>query len=846
LAVTLLNIHESARFKKGAFRFWGCLPVYSAEAAQNAGVSETRVKHRIAEVHQLGLHIVLDAIRELNAPAAYRFANGQVLMGEARLAFIMGDQPAQDKHIGKNSKSCRTCLCPSDKLASTDETFAPFSWRACHKSLLRTADECLDDDGKVLYGKKKVIESWEQKSGLHFMHNSLFEMADDVGLLPVIGLPRDFLHWILLGLFGYHIVKAIIYLLSMTIVAPAYLTEHGNRKAPVNQSTSSHILRRLARRLSRITADESCLTISEKFAQHFLKVYEQGKSKFTGARMIYLMLVLPYVLVDLVGKERRTINAAIDIAVQGDPLHGLPHVEDPCEAIIDALLVFLKWFMLVRKMEHRESEIAELTTRGIAMMEKLKEVFPEKSGEAQAWNFRKFHDIVHTPIAIMFFGWIETTSCQSGELAHKLLLKALAENLNNSNVFLQFLRYWERIEQLMRAQREHSEAVGESVGADVDPDNEDVNVEDSRGTKDDRTRSEAMHGCELGPRCPLIFMALNRSSLHHTAASTGGDSRGLIKGKRAFNVWRLPAADLASHPVLSDLGKELAKYAVTYLSGTLNIPQSRDQHGIPSVEELNHVLLEHLVERKGHHVRVWCTLEIESGLCAGVQRIRCNPFKTRKDMTYGRNFSQYVTAIPPKKYTGISFRRFNVADVEHRQKLWFGRVELFFRCSFKSSGGRVFDVDLALISFLYDFKCPAAMTILQREAGARMFYEPDRPWLIVLPINHILGRVPLMKVYLEGSDSPTIPSSLARFKQPYFRHGHADRASSSKGTGSRLFMLNVHMWQYGRPQPRTISVEERHAKLAKARQVSGQKRERRKALLQDRSACRRASLQVSP
>ncbi len=77
--------------------------------------------------------------------------------------------------------------------------------------MLRTADECLDDDGKVLYGKMKVIESWEQKTGLHFMHNSLFEMADDVGLLPVIGLPRYFLQWILSGLFGYHIVKAMIF-----------------------------------------------------------------------------------------------------------------------------------------------------------------------------------------------------------------------------------------------------------------------------------------------------------------------------------------------------------------------------------------------------------------------------------------------------------------------------------------------------------------------------------------------------------------------------------------------------------------------------------------------------------
>ncbi len=102
----------------------------------------------------------------------------------------------------------------------------------------------------------------------------------------------------------------------------------------------AHVLRRLARRLSRIISDDSCLTISEKFSQHFLKVYEEGKSSFTGGRMIYLMLVLPYVLVDLVGKERQQINAAFDSAVAGDPLHGLPHVKDPCEAIIAALLVF--------------------------------------------------------------------------------------------------------------------------------------------------------------------------------------------------------------------------------------------------------------------------------------------------------------------------------------------------------------------------------------------------------------------------------------------------------------------------------------------------------------------------
>ena len=62
----------------------------------------------------------------------------------------------------------------------------------------------------------------------------------------------------------------------------------------------------------------------------------------------------------------------------------------------NALLVFLKWFLLVRRRELPASEICSLTERGIELMEKLKEVFPEKSGEEQAWNFRKFHDILHT------------------------------------------------------------------------------------------------------------------------------------------------------------------------------------------------------------------------------------------------------------------------------------------------------------------------------------------------------------------------------------------------------------------------------------------------------------------
>jgi hypothetical protein len=79
----------------------------------------------------------------------------------------------------------------------------------------------------------------------------------------------------------------------------------------------------------------------------------------------------------------------------------------------------------------------------------------------------------------------------------------------------------------------------------------------------------------------------------------------------------------------------------------------------------------------------------------------------------------------------------------------------------------------------------------------------------------------------------------ARLKQLYFKHGHADR-NRVEGGGSPLFMLNVHVWQFGRPQPRTMSVQERQAYRANKRKESNRKRELRKPYTQERAARRRA------
>jgi hypothetical protein len=47
----------------------------------------------------------------------------------------------------------------------------------------------------------------------------------------------------------------------------------------------------------------------------------------------------------------------------------------------------------------------------------------------------------------------------------------------------------------------------------------------------------------------------------------------------------------------------------------------------------------------------------------------------------------YVAVVPPKRYSGIAFQDFSVAEAKHRARLWYGRVELFFTCIFEDQDG---------------------------------------------------------------------------------------------------------------------------------------------------------------
>ena len=74
---------------------------------------------------------------------------------------------------------------------------------------------------KVIYGGEKHIDKWERKWLLKFIDNR-FALLLDTDFDALFGCPRDLLHHILLGLFGEHIVNAIIHLLTHALADPLY------------------------------------------------------------------------------------------------------------------------------------------------------------------------------------------------------------------------------------------------------------------------------------------------------------------------------------------------------------------------------------------------------------------------------------------------------------------------------------------------------------------------------------------------------------------------------------------------------------------------------------------------
>ena len=106
-----------------------------------------------------------------------------------------------------------------------------------------------------------------------------------------------------LGLFGDHIVPAIMYRYTQELRRPDLVDNKGNPL--IKKAGLKGVWTRLANRLATVVADTSMVTISPQFATHFYDMYINGKenAKLTGDRMKILMLSLPFMVRDLIAPE---------------------------------------------------------------------------------------------------------------------------------------------------------------------------------------------------------------------------------------------------------------------------------------------------------------------------------------------------------------------------------------------------------------------------------------------------------------------------------------------------------------------------------------------------------------
>ncbi len=73
-------------------------------------------------------------------------------------------------------------------------------------------------------------------------------------------------------------------------------------------------------------------------------------------------------------------------------------------------------------------------------------------------------------------------------------------------------------------------------------------------------------------------------------------------------------------------------------------------------------------------------------------------------------------------------------------------------------------------------------------------YEPSpTPCPYVADVQNMVGRVPLMPLFLAGNSTPTIPHIFSKRKDSGFRYGCADAAA--------VYEVNPWLWRFGRGKP---------------------------------------------
>jgi hypothetical protein len=97
------------------------------------------------------------------------------------------------------------------------------------------------------------------------------------------------------------------------------------------------------------------------------------------------------------------------------------------------------------------------------------------------------------------------------------------------------------------------------------------------------------------------------------------------------------------------------------------------------------------------------------------------------------------------------------------------------------------------------------------DAGVMKLYEPSPTHcLYVANVQNMVGRVPLMPLFLAGTSTPTITHIFSKCKDSGFPYGCADAAATDGRRGSNVHEVNPWLWQFGCCKPRLggLTIEE--------------------------------------
>ena len=218
-------------------------------------------------------------------------------------------------------RSCPTCWCPDDELADGHRRSCRYRRMAEVMEQLDAArDELLDGDDEVV-GLVKDVKEAERRLRHRLLPRNAWRLASFFELF--MSAPKDELHqWYIdvctitlivgtlmylyrryLGLFGDHIVPAVLYRYTQVLRRSDLVNSKG--KPLVSTERIKNVWKRLADRFSTVVADTSMITLSTAYSAHFHDIYIDGKenAKMTGDRMKMLMLTLPFMVRDLIAPE---------------------------------------------------------------------------------------------------------------------------------------------------------------------------------------------------------------------------------------------------------------------------------------------------------------------------------------------------------------------------------------------------------------------------------------------------------------------------------------------------------------------------------------------------------------